>query len=273
MAAARPAEQLVAAPPARIRRRAGLDDHLRRLVPGAAAALAADTGTRWTRGGLVARTTGKVFFSLGGGDYVCSGSAVASGDRSTVATAGHCVYDPDDQRAATNWVFVPGYDRGTAPFGVFVATHLAPMSAWRLSGDFDHDLAFANVDRNAAGKLLTDAVGGQAVGFDTPRGGAAVALGYPAQAPWDGERLIGCAGLLRQDTAVPATTDQGLACTMTGGSSGGPWLTSFDPVTGRGTLVSVTSFGYTDLPGVLWGPYLGSGAKALFQQVSSTTAA
>jgi hypothetical protein len=183
------------------------------------------------------------------------------------------VYDPDVQRAATNWIFVPGYDRGTAPFGMFVATHLAATSAWRLSGDFDHDVAFANVDRNGAGTLLTDAVGGQAVGFDLPRGRPAVAVGYPAQSPWDGERLIGCSGPVRQDVTAFPTADQGLTCAMTGGSSGGPWLSDFDPRTGRGRLTSVTSFGYTDLPGVLWGPYLGATARALFTQVAATTAA
>ena len=40
--------------------------------------------------------------------------------------------------------------------------------------------------------------------------------------------------------------------------------------TGRGTLVSVTSFSYSDRPGVLWGPYLGSTAQSLYASVAST---
>jgi hypothetical protein len=36
-------------------------------------------------------THGKVFFTLGGVDYVCSGTALLSGNKSVVWTAGHCV--------------------------------------------------------------------------------------------------------------------------------------------------------------------------------------
>ncbi|HBH59094.1 MAG TPA: hypothetical protein DEP82_13395, partial [Arthrobacter bacterium] len=34
---------------------------------------------------------GKVFFSIGTTNYVCSGNAVSSANKSTVATAGHCI--------------------------------------------------------------------------------------------------------------------------------------------------------------------------------------
>ena len=277
MRAAAPAETLVAAAANRFVRRTALSAYLDRLLrsrsaPSVPPPLPADIGTPWTRGGRVTRTTGKVFFHLGRGDYVCSGSAILSADRSTVLTAGHCADDPETGAQATEWVFVPGYRRGATPYGVFPATAVVSAQGWRTGGDFDVDLAFANVDRNAAGVLLTDAVGGQPVAFDTPRGRPAVALGYPAEAPWDGEVLVGCAGPLRQDTGTTASTDQGIACSMTGGSSGGPWLSGFDAATGTGTVTSLTSFGYSDRPGVLWGPYLGPVARALFTKVAGTTA-
>ena len=56
------------------------------------------------------RTTGKVYFTMGGVRYVCSGSAVA-GEANLVLTAGHCVWDDTDD-FATNWIFIPGYDSG-----------------------------------------------------------------------------------------------------------------------------------------------------------------
>ena len=34
---------------------------------------------------------GQVFFTMGGSNYVCSGTAAASGNQSVVTTAGHCV--------------------------------------------------------------------------------------------------------------------------------------------------------------------------------------
>ena len=269
MAAARPMA-LPVADGVRFTRPSTLDAYLRRLAPGRSAVPAASTGAPWTGGGAVVRTTGKVFFSLGVDDYVCSGSAVDAPDRSTVLTAGHCVVDPEVGVDATNWVFVPAYADGRAPYGLFPATHLATTDGWRTQQDFDVDLAFADVARNAAGRLLQDAVGAQPIAFSAPRGRPAAAFGYPAAPPWTGERLVACSGAVRADTTPSPSTDQGLACTMTGGSSGGPWLSGFDRRTGTGTVTSLTSFSYSDAPGVLYGPYLGDVARDLYTSVAST---
>jgi hypothetical protein len=272
MATARPAE-LALGGGVQFARPSTLDGYLRRLAPGRAASSAPGRGAEWTGAGSVVRTTGKVFFSLGADDYVCSGSAVASPDRSTVLTAGHCVVDPESGTSATNWVFVPGYRDGTAPHGLFAATHLVTTTGWATAEDFDVDLGFADVGRNAAGVRLGDAVGGQKIAFGTPRGRDTYAFGYPAVSPWTGERLVACSGRVVQDTSPPPSTDQGLTCTMTPGSSGGPWFSDFDPRTGTGTLTSLTSFSYLEQPGVLWGPYLGAEAQALYDSVASTPGA
>ncbi len=68
---------------------------------------------RWTGGGLIASTGGKVFFHNPetNGDYACSGDAVNSGKKSVVATAGHWVVDTDGT-VYQNWVFIPGFDHG-----------------------------------------------------------------------------------------------------------------------------------------------------------------
>src|SRR5688572_2053545 len=60
------------------------------------------TGATWTGGGDVAKSTGKVFFTLRGVDYVCSGSAVRSGHQDLVLSAGHCVHDGNGGPFATN---------------------------------------------------------------------------------------------------------------------------------------------------------------------------
>ena len=41
------------------------------------------------------RTHGKVYFSSGALDYVCSGTVVRAPSKSLVWTAGHCVYDTE----------------------------------------------------------------------------------------------------------------------------------------------------------------------------------
>ena len=229
------------------------------------------SGKDWTGGGAVVRTTGKVFFTQASEDYVCSGSAVNSPDRSTVITAGHCVWDPDTGKAATNWVFVPAYTDGTAPNGLFPATHLAVPEEWANDSDFDFDLSFVNVAPNGSGRYLTDAVGGQGIAFSVTRGAQTHLFGYPADPPFDGRKLVWCAGTPTDDTR--GTSAQGVGCTMTPGSSGGPWFTGFNPVTGQGTITSVISFYYETVPDVLLGPYLGPQARSLFTNVGSTTAA
>src|SRR5215212_31044 len=47
-------------------------------------------------------TNGKVFFTEAGVNYVCSGTALLSGNKSVVWTAGHCVNDGAG-RFVTNW--------------------------------------------------------------------------------------------------------------------------------------------------------------------------
>ena len=80
------------------------------------------TGATWSGGGNVAKTTGKVYFTMDNVNYVCSGSAVA-GRVDSVFTAGHCVWD-DADGFASNWMFWPAYYNGDKPYGTWTATAL-----------------------------------------------------------------------------------------------------------------------------------------------------
>jgi V8-like Glu-specific endopeptidase len=243
-----------------------------------ATAVPAVHGAPWTAGGAVARAVGRVFFSLGGKDYSCSGSSVDSADGSTVLTAAHCVVSPDGY--ATRWVFVPGYDNGTTPYGVFVADHLAVLSGYLRPGapvDEGRDVAMVNVARNAAGQTLEAAVGGLPLDFaarpDAAPTGTVRSFGYPAATPYDGGHLISCSAAVVTDVRVPGQHDNvGMSCDMTGGASGGPWLADVDPSTGLGRIVSLSSFGYADDPGTIYGPVLGPPAAAMFAEVAADPA-
>ena len=92
-------------------------------------------------------------------------------------------------------------------------------------------------------------------------------FGYPAASPYDGEELIYCSGSTIDDPL--GSNDHGLPCDMTGGSSGGPWFLSFDEASGAGIQNSVNSFGYVILPNVMWGPYFGTEAKALYDAAAA----
>jgi hypothetical protein len=53
---------------------------------------------------------------------------------------------------------------------------------------------------------------------------------------------------------------------MTQGSSGGAWLSGFDPATGTGVITSVSSFKYADDGGTMYGPYFGATVRKLYEQ-------
>ncbi|MGW0065999.1 trypsin-like serine peptidase [Streptosporangium sandarakinum] len=218
------------------------------------------TGARWVTGGSVAQTTGRVFLTVGGVDYVCSAGSVRSANRDLVVTAGHCVKDGAGAWA-DNWVFVPGYDRGRQPYGQFTARRMFVAGPWARGADDSYDVGMVALNtRN--GRHLGDVVGAQEIAFGTPRGRPAHGFGFPADAPYDGEQLVYCAGPVHDDPHEQ-TADQGMRCDMTAGSSGGPWLTGFDAVTGRGTITSVSSFKYSDDHGTMYGPYFGSTIRDL----------
>jgi len=220
------------------------------------------TGGYYTGGGQVITTTGKVFFTLGGVNYVCSGSSTASTNHDLVLTAGHCVNEGPGAYA-TNFAFVPQYDDGARPYGTFTAKTLVTTTQWQNSGDFNYDVGFA-VMNPLNGVDLTDAVGSQGIGFNQARGQYMYSFGYPAATPYDGTDIAWCHGTVIQDT-FGGSQDQGLNCNMTGGSSGGPWFVTYSTSAGSGTLNSVNSFKYTvgKFRGYMWGPYFGSVIQTL----------
>jgi V8-like Glu-specific endopeptidase len=231
-------------------------------IPQAAAQPKVTTvGARWDAGGAVARTTGRVFMTVGGVDFVCSASTVRSANKDVVITAGHCVKDGAGEWAA-NWTFVPGYGtRGEQPYGRYAARRLFVAEPWSREGDDDYDVGVVALS-TSYGRHVADEVGAQEIAFNVPRGGQAFGFGYPADPPYSGGHLVYCAGRLKDDP-YGQTRDQGLGCDMTAGSSGGPWLTRFDAATGKGAITSVSSFKYSDDPRTMYGPYLGDFAKHL----------
>ncbi|TDC91221.1 peptidase [Nonomuraea deserti] len=234
---------------------------------GVALQAARSSGTPWTNGGAVVKTTGRVFFTTQGRNASCSGSAVTSANKSVVLTAGHCV--KMNGAFHTNWVFVPGYDNGKRPFGTWAATRLLTTPQWNAREDINFDIAAAVV-APLQGKTLVDVVGGQGVAFNQPRRQQMYAFGYPAAAPYDGSKLIHCSGRTFDDFAM--SKDHGLTCNMTGGSSGGPWMLNFNESTGLGTQNSVNSFKYNFAPNWMFGPYFGNEAQAVYQTAQSTNA-
>ncbi|OPG07225.1 serine protease [Microbispora sp. GKU 823] len=260
-AALPPAAGLVVAPDQPARRPSGTTG-ASRTRQAAAMPPATTSGMRWAAGGSVTRTTGRVFLTLNGVDFSCSASAVRSANRDLVVTAGHCVKDGAGDWAE-NWTFVPGYDEGRQPYGAFPARRMFVAGPWSRSGNDGYDVGMVAVD-DLDGQHLTDLVGGQPIGFDPPRSRRTYGFGFPADPPYDGERLLYCAGVPHGDPQGQ-TRDQGLRCDLTAGASGGPWLSGFDPASGRGMLTSVSSFKYSNDHRTMYGPYFGAAVRDLFR--------
>jgi hypothetical protein len=254
------------------------------------------TGAAWTGGGKVKATTGKVLFTMAGVDYVCSGSVAqdSSGSTSLILTAGHCVYDESGSGFATNWMFVPDYEAGgaivtnpdgthsftcdTTPYGCWTASALVTTTAWANGGGnlaaFNNDYAFAVVGsggKSGQGLQLDSVVGANPVAFNVAHPTEVSSFGYPHASPYDGQKLIYCSGRDIADT-WGGTTDYGLNCNMTGGSSGGPWFVNFASGDNPGSLNSVNSFKYTSgrFTKYMFGPYLGAYAQKTYN--AATTA-
>lgn len=189
---------------------------------------AASSPQRWTGGGLISTTAGKVFFynPKTNGTYACSGDAINSDNKSVVATAGHCVVDTDGT-VYQNWVFIPGYDHGNRPFGTFAATSLHWEPQRIGDSDAAWDAAFATVG-TVNGSRLVDTVGGQGIGFDQTPGSYVYSFGYGGSAAeGGGEQLNWCAGTEVFGEGHEGGGVWGIDCVQTGGSSGGGFLANF----------------------------------------------
>jgi V8-like Glu-specific endopeptidase len=198
---------------------------------------------------------GKVYFTSHGADYVCSGTALASPNRSVVWTAGHCVNDGPGA-FHTNWAFVPAYRDGSRPLGTWAARRLLTIGAWRTAGDLAFDLGAAVVS-TTGGAALTDRVGGRGIAFDYDRNQTFSSFGYPADRPFSGGRLWVCRSPLAGSDTSTSPPTMAMGCDMTSGASGGSWVAG-------GSVVSVNSYGYAGRPDVIYGPYQGAEARALF---------
>jgi hypothetical protein len=205
---------------------------------------------------------GKVFFTASGTNYVCSGTAIASGNESVVWTAGHCVNEgPGD--FYTNFLFVPAYRDGAAPYGRFAGPTLLTTSGWQANGEFGVDVGAAVVSTNEAGQTLTDAVAERPIVFNTARSQGYKLYGYPAAKRFSGQRMRVCDTAWSRNDLSTTPNTMGVPCDMTGGSSGGGWVTS------SGAVASVISYGYQGLRNVLFGPHQEAEAQQLFTTAAS----
>jgi V8-like Glu-specific endopeptidase len=218
------------------------------------------------------KVVGKLFFSnAAGSTFVCSASVVNSENKDVVWTAGHCVSDG----AGTfyrNFRFVPARRLGVNPFGIWTPRSVSTLTQWHGSGNLRQDVAALVMRNNARGASIANAVGALGIQFNATRVRSWNAMGYPAAAPFAGERQYqNIASYAASDTPTdgPGPDTIGIGNDLTGGSSGGPWVVGYSKA--GGWVNSVNSYKYVSpaMPLEMYGPYFGNEALALYNAVRS----
>jgi V8-like Glu-specific endopeptidase len=231
------------------------------------------TGASWTGGGTINDRSGKLYFSTTKGNWQCSASVVDDGSTSNtysvILTAGHCTYDAAEGGWSTNVQFIPNFDAapfacGSTMYGCWTgATRLGVNLSFFNEGGFgssesvrvDYGFMQLGLGGKSGTAELDNVVGGY--GFRTTAADFSAtewAFGYPAAGKYKGKDLTYCKGSAVEDPYGDPTW--GIACNMTGGSSGGPWLvntTNPGSVTAPGVLSSLNSYGYQGLT-YMFGP-------------------
>ena len=208
---------------------------------------------------------GKLFARLKGLDHECSATSVSSLNRSVILTAGHCVYDRG-KGFARKLAFVPAYNNHLRPLGTWPYDSVYIPREWYQRNDNDFDFAAVVTDPQD-GRGVNDAVGAVPLVANYPREQQTyAAFGYPINFA-DAQQMWRCDSPYGGDdpNAGPRTQQPPIAigCDMGDGASGGGWI-----VSGAG-IGSLTSFSYDLHPDVLYGPYFGDRALAVFGKAES----
>lgn len=242
-------------------------------------------GASWNSLGLPLTASGKVFFAIGTGLYQCSGALVRDGltDRSIVLTAGHCIYDNASQKYVTSWIFIPSYDvNRVSASGCSTSTNCWPADNLFAHSGFTgqtsfsstatlYDWGFAKITTLKNSKLpdggdgtTLDGTNSFPFSFNNFASGTQVSsFGYPAAGKYNGTDLVYSSGKLSFDSSNGNNTYK-LASDMTGGCSGGPWLSGMQ-TSGQysGTLSSVNSYKYGTTT-FIYGPKFNSATESTY---------
>jgi V8-like Glu-specific endopeptidase len=189
------------------------------------------------------------------GQHFCTASVIGSPHGDLVITAAHCV------TGTSGIVFVPGYNRGAAPYGIWTVTKIYADRSWSASADPDDDVAFLRVSQAGSIVPVEDVTGAEALKTGTSARQLVEVIGYPDS----GAQPIICRNWTREPMSKQLEFDCG---GYTDGTSGGPFLTDVNPLTGQGTVVGVIG-GYEQgglTPQVSYSSKFGANVASLYRQ-------
>jgi V8-like Glu-specific endopeptidase len=178
-------------------------------------------------------------------------------------TAAHCIHGGKGGGYKSDIVFIPGYQDGTEPFGVWTPRKLLVAPQWASSSDPDFDVGFV-VLQALDGKNIEQVLGADQIGFDAGFDHLVRVTGYPSSA----DAPVTCMNQTSQQSARQVRFECG---GFFGGTSGSPWVTGFDPRTRTGTIVGVIG-GYQeggDTDAISYSSYLNGDIRQLYEQAAA----
>ena len=189
--------------------------------------------------------------------HFCTATVVHSPAGDLAITAAHCMTGTPGTVD-----FVPGYNRGSQPYGIWTVTKVYVDQAWSSSSSQDDDFAFLRVSNPGSSVPVEDVTGAEQLATGAPASRQLVqVIGYPIAT----SQPVTCQNWLREPMAGQLEFD----CDgYTNGTSGGPFLSDVDQATGQGLVIGVIG-GYQqggNTPQVSYSPVLGANAAALYEQ-------
>ena len=164
------------------------------------------------------RAIGKLFTNSGS----CSASVISS--KNVIVTAAHCCYN----RSSGNWIggfqFAPAYDSGNAPYGLFNWSSATVLNRWINVGDRKSDVCVIKLRNNSKNRPVTfyTAWLGRSWNYGTTQ--SLHAVGYPGNIGGGNKMELCAAESFNPSSGCGGASVLNMGCSMTYGSSGGPWL-------------------------------------------------
>ena len=177
---------------------------------------------------------GKLFTNAG----TCSASVISGKD--IIVTAAHCCWDRSKNNWIGGWSFAPAYDNGNAPYGVFQWAQARVLNSWINNGDIASDVCLIALQKDSAGHGVTYYTGWLGRSWNYGSALSMHSLGYPGNIG-GGNKLELCASESFSPGSGCGADVLNAGCSMTYGSSGGPWIRDYR----TGNHVDSVVHGYT----------------------------
>jgi Trypsin len=188
--------------------------------------------------------------------HFCTASVVHSPDGDLALTAAHCMTGQ-----GSSVVFVPGYDNGKVPFGIWPVTHVYTTQKWQSSADPDDDFAFLRLgDASSESGPIENITGAEQLGTGWNSHTLVQVIGYPDAT----NQPVWCANWTQSFSSTQLQFNCG---NYTNGTSGGPFLAAVSESSGQGTVIGVIG-GYQqggDTPSISYSAVFGPDVAALYQ--------